>query len=242
MNTHENIYDLITEYFSIGDSGINIIEEQINSDTQLEYFEFSKAHQQNSSPEEIILSKDEIFKNDISIDRKKKILVQLASLNSIEAYRTIEKYLKNPEAKLYEWAYLAFQESRLLIESKLLEENKILISTGLGGKGFKLRYFIVFFTSTGSSFTILQKKILENELVYGLKRRGGEIENIIFDNNFACLLTMIPMQVPLKQLFNKIVSECNQFGDFLFTDYIITNMKILSLDEINELLENKNIF
>lgn len=242
MNTHENIYDLLTEYFAIGDEGINIIEEQINSDTQLEYFEFSKTHQINSSAEEIFLVKDEIFENNISIDRKKKILVQLASLNSVEAYRTIETYLRNPGNKLYEWAYLALQESRLLIESKLLEENKILISTGLGGRGFKLRYFIVFFTANGAPITELQKKIIDNELMYGLKRKGGEVENIIFDNNFACLLAIVPMQVPVKKLFNKIVMECNQFGNFLFNDYIITNMKILSTEEINELLEINNIF
>jgi hypothetical protein len=242
VNAHENIYDLITEYFAIGDEGINIIEEQIDSDTQLEYFEFSKIHQNDTNADEIFLVKDEIFENDISIDRIKKILVQLAAINNVEAYRTIEKYLRNPCSKLYEWAYLALQESRLLIESKLLEENKILISTGLGGRGFKLRYFIVFFTVNGTPITDLQKKIIENELLYGLKRKGGEVENIIFDNNFACLLTIIPMQVPVKNLFNKIVMECNQFGNFLFDDYIITNMKILSTDEINELLENNNIF
>jgi hypothetical protein len=242
LNTYENIYDLINEYFAISDAGINIIEEQINSDTQLEYFEFSKTHQNNSSPEEVFLIKDDIFKTDIPLDHKKKILVQLAAINSIEAYRTIEKYLKNPGIMLYEWAYLALQESRLLIESNLLDENKILISTGLGGRGFKLRYFIVFFTATSLPITALQKKIIENELSYGLRRNGGEIESIIFDDNFACILSMIPMQIAVKKLFSKIIYECNQFGNFLFEDYIITNMKILSFDEINELLEINNIF
>jgi hypothetical protein len=241
LNTHENIYDLITEYFAIDNDGINIIEEQINSEIQLEYFEFSKTHQSSTSAEEIFLYKDEIFKQDISLDRKKKILVQLASIDNVEAYRTIEKYLRDPSSRLYEWAYLALQESRLLIESKLLEENKILISTGLGGRGLKLRYFIVFFTANGSMITDLQKKIIVNELTFGLKRKGGEIEDIFFDNNFACLLAIVPMQIPLKKLFNKIIIECNQFGNFLFEDYIITNMKVLSTDEINELLEVNNI-
>jgi hypothetical protein len=241
LNTNENIYDLITEYFAIGDDGINILEEQINSDTQLEYFEFSKTHQNISSAEELFLYKDEIFENNISVEKTKKILVQLAAVDNVEAYRTIEKYLKVPDSRCYEWAYLALQESRMLIESKLLEENKILISTGLGGKGLKLRYFIVFFTANGTLITDLQKKIIENELQYGLKRKGGEVENLIFNHNVACLLTIVPMQVPLKKLFNKIIKECNQFGDFLFNDYIITNMKVLSNDEINQLLEFNNL-
>jgi len=241
LNTHENIYDLITEYFAIGDNGINIIEKQINSDTQLEYFEFSRLHQEICNQDEVFSYKDEIFEDNISVDRQKKILVQLASINNVEAYRTIEKYLLNPQSDLYEWAYLALQESRLLLESKFLEENKILISTGLGGKGSKLRYFIVFFTINGSPITKVQKKIIENEVTYGLRKKCGEMENIVFDSNFACLLAVVPMQVTIQKLFNKILSECNQFGNFLFDDYIITNMKILSPEEINELLEHNNI-
>jgi hypothetical protein len=241
LNTHENIYDLLNEYLDIGDNGINILEEQIDSETQLEYFEFSRNYENKRGVEDIFLYKDEIFDNEISIDRKKKILVQLATVNDVEAYRTIEKYLRKPGNRLYEWAYMALQESRLLIESQLLEESKILITTGLGGKGLKLRYFIVFFTIDGRVMTKLQKKIIRSELNYTLKRKGAEIEDIIFKDGFACVLSMVPMQIPVQKLFNKILYECNQFGDFLFNDFIITNVKVLSLDEIKELLAINNL-
>jgi hypothetical protein len=136
---------------------------------------------------------------------------------------------------------MALQESRLLIESKLLDESKVLITTGLGGKGLKLRYFIVFFTFDGSSITKLQKKIIRSELNYALKRKGAEIEDIIFKDGFACILSMVPMQIPVQKLFNKILFECNQFGDFLFNDFIITNVKVLNMDEIQELLAINNL-
>jgi hypothetical protein len=241
LDTHENIYDLLNKYLDIGYNGINILEEQIDPITQLEYFEYSRSQANKWGLEDIFLYKDEIFENHVSVDRKKIILVQLASVNHVEAYRTIEKYLRNPGVKLYEWAYLALQESRLLIESKLLDESKVLITTGLGGKGLKLRYFIVFFTFDGSTMTKLQKKIIKSELNYTLKRKGAEIEDILFKDGFACVLSMVPMQIPVQKLFSKILYECNQFGGFLFNDFIITNVKILSLDEIHELLAINNL-
>ncbi len=47
---------------------------------------------------------------------------------------------------------LAFQENKMLLESSLLDENQILISTGLGGKGMKLRYFTVMQTFDRKGF------------------------------------------------------------------------------------------
>ena len=80
-----------------------------------------------------------------------------------------------------------------------------------------------------------------NELNYAFKRNGAEIENILFENEFATLTTIVPMNVPVQNLFNKIVRECNEFGGFLFDDYIITNVKELTLEEIKELLALNNI-
>lgn len=241
MGKNGNIYDIINGYFDIGHDGINIVEEQIDNDIQLEYFECSKNPENSKSEHEIILEKDLIFDDSISVDQKKILLVQLASVNNVEAYRTIEEYLKKPNIKLFEWAYLALQESRMLLESNLLEENKVLITTGLGGKGNKLRYFIVFFTGDGSSFTSLQQEIINNELNYAFKSIGAEVEDIIFEDNFALVLSIVPMHIPVQRLFNSIISECNEFGEFLFNDYIITNLKVLSLDEIREFLALNNI-
>lgn len=241
LKTSENIYDLLNEYFEIGEDSINLLDEKIDSDTQLEYFEISSNHDSWITDDEIINKKDLIFDDKFPMDEKKLLLVQLASLNNILAYRTIEKYLQEPNIKLYEWAYMALLENRLLLESKLLEENKVLITTGLGGVGSKLRYFIVFFTGDGSDLTKLQQRIILNELNIAFKRIDAEIEDIYFQDGFATLTTMVPMNVTVKDLFNKIVSECNEFGGFLFNDYIITNVKVLTLDEIRELLALNNI-
>lgn len=241
MGHNGNIYELINDYFKIEEGNINIIEEQIDNDLQLEYFECSKNQEKNKTERDIIREKDLIFDDKVPVDQKKILLVRLASVNNVEAYRTIEKYLKKPDIKLFEWAYMALQESRLLLESKLLEENKVLITTGLGGKGNKLRYFIVFFTGDGSSFTPLQQEIIKKELNYAFKAIGAEIEDILFEESYALVLSIVPLHIPVQRLFDKVITECNEFGEFLFNDYIITNLKVLSLDEIREFLALNNI-
>lgn len=241
MEKSNSIYDLLNEYLNVGEEGINLVEEQIDSDTQVEYFEYSKNREIKRTNEEIIKDKDLIFDTSVSLDHKKSILAQLATVSSVEAYRTIERYLKNSNNILYNWTYLALQESRLLLESKFMEENKVLITTGLGAKGNKLRYFIVFFTSDGSSITTIQKRIIKSELQFAFNNIGAEIEDIIFEDGFASILSIIPIHIAVQQLFDNIIKECNEFGSFLFNDYIITNVRVLSKDDISELLAVNNI-
>jgi hypothetical protein len=241
LKTADNIYDLVSEYLQVKEGSISILDEKIDNGTQLEYFECSKNNENLLTDDEIISRKDLIFDDAISTDEKKVLLVQLATISKVEAYRTIEKYLQSPNINLYQWAYLALLENRMLLESTLLEENKVLITTGLGSKGNKLRYFIVFFTGDGSYFTSLQQKIILNEMNFAFNRNGAEIEDAVFQEGFASFTTVVPMQVPVQNLFYKIIKECNEFGSFLFNDYIITNHKVLCLEEIRELLALNNI-
>jgi hypothetical protein len=118
----------------------------------------------------------------------------------------------------------------------------VLITTGLGGKGFKLRYFIVLFTPQAQELTKVQQKIINNELNYFLSKCKAEVEQLKFDDCFALITAMVPLRVHLKDLFRMVIAECNQLGDFLFNDFIITNVKELQTEEIKELLRVNNIY
>ena len=130
----------------------------------------------------------------------------------------------------------------MLIESKLLDENKVLISTGLGGKGFKLRYFVVLFSKDEKEFGPFQQKIIRNELTYAIKKVNGELEEITFHDHLATVISVIPLHVSVQDLFYNIIDECNILGNFLNSNYIITNLKILTLDEIHEILAENDIY
>jgi len=48
---------------------------------------------------------------------------------------------------------------------------------------------------------------------------------------------MLPLQTDLKKVFRSIIDECNQYGDFLDDDMIVTNVKVMSRNEILEMLK-----
>jgi hypothetical protein len=130
----------------------------------------------------------------------------------------------------------------MLIQSSLLDEQQVFISTGLGGKGQKLRYYVVFINKNQNIvLTKIQQKLLKDELIYELNQNKGEFESMDFSEGFSTVLVMLPLQSDLKKLFRTIIEECNQYGDFLDDDMIVTNVKVMSRNEILEMLkQNKD--
>lgn len=236
MTSEENIFKRIQKLFENFEGNLNILEDQIDVDVQTEYFEYTKNFDKEFDPEDVIKKKEDIFRQHLPDEDKKCMLVQLASIGSVEAFRTIERFAKDPDQNLQDWAKLALKESKLLLESQILDENQVLISTGLGGKGLKLRYFVAFIARNNSSLTELQKRIIKDEVNFAVRRCKGETEEIKFYRNIATIISLIPIHVPVNGLFNNVITEINQIGKFLYQNYLITNLKILTLDEIREFI------
>jgi hypothetical protein len=235
----ENIYDKIQEIFGEVPGSFSILEEQIDIDLQMEYFEFSRGIKKDLDNGAVLNRKEHIFDLTRSIEERKSLFAQLASLEDVSAYRTIERYLKEEHQELRNWAILALQESRMLLESKLLEENQVFISTGLGGKGSKLRYFVVLICKEKAGFSDLHKKIIKNEFEDILAKGEAEIEKIDYLDQFATLVVMVPLKAALKDVFRSAIAECNQYGDFMKSNFIITNVKELNLSEIRDFLKKQ---
>jgi hypothetical protein len=235
----DNIYDKIQEIFGEVPGTFSILEEKIDIDLQMEYFEFSRTIKKDLDEVMVMERRDQIFDFNRDTGVRKSLFAMLASLEDVLAYRTIEKYLKEGHQELRNWAILALQESRMLLESKLLEENQVFISTGLGGKGSKLRYFVVLIGKEIINFSDLQKKILKTEFEDILVKCDAEIEKIDFLGPFATLVVMVPLKVALKDVFRSAITECNQYGDFIKSNFIITNVKELNVAEIKDFLQKQ---
>jgi hypothetical protein len=233
----ENIYDKIQEMLGSLQGNYNILEEQIDIDVQVEYFESSKEIKKTFNSKDALETKNDLFISEKSIEEKKLLLSRLASIDNVEAYRVLEKYRENPDPELKDWATLAMLESRMLLESSFLDENQVFISTGMGGKGNKLRYFVVFLAKPEKILTEFCQKIMRSEMEYAFKNYGAEIEEINFSESFATVKTVIPINIQLNEIFEDAVSECNQFGDFLEMNFIVTNVKELSFQEIEQVIE-----
>jgi hypothetical protein len=138
-----------------------LIDEAIDSSIQEEYFTFSETMDfDNVDYEKVLTESDKIFYKHTPIELKKRILVLLAHRGTPESCRTIEKYVKISERNLRDWALLSLKECRAFLESVLLQEEGGFISTGLGGKDNKLRYYFIVSSKEGLPFSEINRSTL----------------------------------------------------------------------------------
>jgi len=233
---NENVYRRIQEFFGGLNNNFSLMEDPVDVAVQMTYFETS-ARLRGAIDEKVMLArKDELFNPLFSTDHKKLLLVQLASVPHPEIYRSLENYAKNPNSGMEEWAKLALQENRLLLESDLLDNRQIFISTGLGGKGHRLRYFVVLINKNGGDLKPFEQKVVHDEMSYALQKHDSELEKLNFMHQYTTMRVVVPISSDLTRLFREGIEECNQFGNFLSSDFIVTNMKELSEEEIHQAL------
>ncbi len=240
MEEHESLYEKIREILGANPGNLKVLEEQIDMDLQMEYFDCSRKMRDE---------KDEIWAQEhlqylgepgYSTEVKKEILARLASIPRVECYRAIESFLNTAEEPLRTWAILSLNESRMVLECKIMDENQVFISTGLGGRDEKLRYFVVLMTRSRIDLTDSQQMIIKNEFEIILNKFDAELEESHFSGSLATILMLLPMKFSLKSVFKEAIEECNRYGDFLNDDFIVTNVRVLSFEEIEEFLESRS--
>ncbi len=236
----DKLYNNIQKALEDLPNNYKILEEQIDIEIQMKYFEYTKTRRSDTSVEQCFNEREELFDEEVGEERKKEILAAIAVYNDVKAYRTLEKFVEEASGELKNWGVLALQENRMLLHSSLLDEQQVFISTGLGGKGKKLRYFVVFLGIDGDKMlSETQQKLLKDELVFELKKHDGVYESMDFMEGFSSALVMLPLSADIRQVFENVVDECNQYGGFLNEDIIVTNVKILSRGEIIQLIHQR---
>jgi hypothetical protein len=237
----ENVYDDLQKIFEDLNGNFNILEEQIDLEVQMKYFELSKKLKESDIKEDYLAVHDELFLSETDIERKKEIMAGLAGSDNVKAYRILEKYAEQVVPSLKSWAVLALQENRMLLQTFLLDEQQFFISTGLGGKNKKLRYYVVFINRDHQAMlNKTQQKLVKDELIFRLKPEEGEFETIDFSEGFCSTQVLLPVKSDIKEVFSSVVDECNLYGDFLEEDMIITNVKVLSRNEILDIIKKEN--
>lgn len=219
----------------------NIVEEQIDLDLQVSYFKRSKRLRKlKKTKEEVLALVPLLYEENTRIEEKRDVLIHLSSIDEVETYRAIEAYWKIAPNDMKPWASMAYRESKMQLESSLLDEKQVLISSGLGGKGQKLRYFLVFIHAQNNDFDDVQQKIIRNELQYALQDSESELENIIFENQLAKVFLLFPFTASIQRTIEKAVSEINQYGDFVSENFLVTNVKELESEEIFQIIQQYN--
>lgn len=233
----------ISQLLAMAGTNLNILEEEVDMAVQKQYFEMQETI--GKSPEEYqktckqyIENINDLFDDAIDEEVKKRMLVVLATIDDVSIYRAIENFSKQ-DTPLQKWAVIALQQSRMLIQSTLLDDPGVFISTGLGGQGLLLRYFCVFVNRNPRELEDFQRNIIKNETEAAITPLKGMIEQIEFSDAYTTMLLLLPIDTDLQPLFTTIIDECNQYGNFLHENMVITNVKKLDDSEIRSILHSR---
>jgi hypothetical protein len=230
----ENILGRIREI--LGDEhSFSILQEVVDIDLQMRYFEMSKRYRRVLSLEEVEEAHTLLFSTNPDENDLRLALVCLAATPEVSAFRVLEEYVNSVDQNHRGWAVLAYGECRVNLESQLLDQSQVFISTGLGGHEDRLRYFTVMLSKSGN-FTSLQEEVITKELHFYLERSNSIVEDLQFNGKSVSITSLIPLDVALQPLFNDVIHSCNSLGQFLSDDMIITNVRRLTVDDIDDIL------
>lgn len=220
-------------------SNIQIFEEGIDIHTQIEFEKKTKIFFEKENEKiELSILKEKLFDDANDLETKKETLIELSFSQEVKAYRIIEEYHKICEKDLKKWSALALQKSRVHIEHSLGNEEKVYISSGLGGFENRLRYFFVLSSNDNIPFNEFQKNIINKELNFTIKKHNGIVENITFQEYYVTILCMIPLNHSLDTIFKSILEECNVLGNFLSDKVIATNTEQFDNKTVEGLLND----
>ncbi|MGM0650769.1 MAG: hypothetical protein ACQES1_09725 [Bacteroidota bacterium] len=237
---HEG-YEKLQQLLKEKRDNFRVMEKQVDIDLQMEYFDAAKKIKEDLPEADAILKNaNKLYEPEVDIEEKKKLLNQLASLEDVKAFREIESFANNAGDELDDWAHMAYQESLMVMESAFSDEEKVFVSSALGGKGDKLRYFATFLhADLFESFTDLQKNLIRKELKYQFEKAGADLEEDEFQGQYYMFTCLIPLQVNISALFKEIIGEINQFGYVLGENFLVTNVKRLSYEEVDQFIMEK---
>jgi hypothetical protein len=242
MRDRNDVFERFQNSFGNMDGRFHVLEQRIPIEVQMEYFKYSEQMRRNKvkiSGEEYEMCIQSLENDMLSASRKKYILSALAISNDVKAFRLLEDYVQHPDPVIINWAYMALMESRISLESELLEEKQIYISTGLGGKGEKLRFYVLMLASKEEPFQEYQRQTIEREFAYYLPKEDCEIERLTIHDLYVELLILIPMRKDIKAILDRVLTECNEYGNFISDIITVTNVKELSTDEITEIINKR---
>ncbi len=229
---------------------VHILEQRVSVEVQMRYFKFSELMRKRNNPprplpNSMCLEQYERLYDPLSTEHEKKhALLILATSKNVKAFRLLKDFVNNdPDISLREWASLALMDCQISLESELSGEQQVYISTGLGGKGEKIRFSVVFLIADKHKvFEDYQKHVIERESAYIIERHDCELEYLQIEDRFVLMKLLIPFRANIQTVLAGIITECNQYGDFLSRSFTVTNMQELNeYDALEMLSKHENV-
>jgi hypothetical protein len=240
MRNNNDIFKSFRDSLEGLEGNLHVLETSVPVEKQMEYFRYSESVRKSCINESVDKQIDMLNSQDSSPAETRYAMCFLAISGDVKAYRALETYNREHKDNPDEWAALSLLQAKITLESELSDEKQIFISTGLGGEGHRLRFFS-FFKSTGlKPFSDYQRKLIEKEVSYSVHKHQGILEKQQIEDVYFTVVFLIDMTVDIKNMLLDAVNECNQYGNFINKNFIITNVKIFSDNDIRKELLKEN--
>ena len=203
-----------------------VIENKINSKVIDEYYKIADSLE-NENLTEISQSQS------TELESLKVLLVYLSEIGDVKSYRKIEEIIKNGKTDILEFSYVALKFARLNLENNLSDEPIGFISTELGGKGNKLRYYFVV-KSKDEIQNNNESKII-NELKNICIHNDSELEEIENNGKYILVKILISMDYAIGNIIDELTNNCS----FLDKEYICNNVEKPKKEFIEKWIDNK---
>lgn len=195
-------------------SEFRVIENQINRSVIEEYYRILEkllVENKSNTASNIAAKPDETIKEK---------LVRLAQKGDVKGYREIEAVIRNHEKqKVVRFAYVALKFARLHLENQLSDAPVGFISSGLGGKGNKLRYYFAM-TSDKQIERETELEIVE-QLQIICKKCDSEFEEIENAGHCVLIKILISMEFAIGHVIEELISKFPSIDE----GYLCTNVE-----------------
>jgi hypothetical protein len=230
-NIHENGLGSFLEGLPLKFRVMNL---QLSMDTQLEFMEMmGKLNEVEVDLDHIKENRDTLLSPEAPLEERKLLLAQLALVDDVEVMRELERYAATCPDDIRDFAQMAAYQSKLFLEASILGENQIVVASGLGGDGEKMRFFVALLSLNRKPFTEVQQQVVRKEVDYQLRQAGAVLESVTFEGGYAKVLALIPMRTNVQRLFEQGVNACNELGEFIDRHMVISTVKPLSAEELD---------
>jgi hypothetical protein len=229
MNEQEKT-EIANLFKSIPDE-FRVIENKIKEKTINEYYETLDNLDNNTKAE--ILKSQNNWSDIKSTKETKELLVCLSEKGNVKSYRKIEEIIKNGNPEILDFSYVSLKFARLNLENQLSDEPVGFISSGLGGKENKLRYYFVI--KSKEKIEPERESIVIHELENICTKNDSEYEESENHGKYVLIKILVSIDFAIGNIIDDLTNRCS----FLDKEYMCTNVEKPSIDFIEKWINNK---
>lgn len=160
------------------------------------------------------------------------VFIHLACTGSIRVLRFIEGLLPELTGEARAWALLAHLDLKMRVLSDLLDEQQVVLSSGLGGEGTLIRINGYCIHRDFARWEPYQRELMSRELADACTGVGGRVEEELWGEEYMIYRCLLPYHTEVARVVESFIASCNQYGEFILSDSHVTNVDLLSHDVV----------